>query len=55
MTVNCSLESLLEELSVLNRVHMGLEKTTRMTRSYERGRHAMLVKQLEDHRNAGDD
>lgn len=49
-----SLSSILEELSVLNRVHMGLEKTS-MTRRYERGRHAMLVKQLEDHRNAGDD
>ncbi len=50
MTCSRSLISILEEMSILNRVHMGLEKVPSMTRSYEKGRYAQLVKLLEEKR-----
>ena len=48
-----SLESVLEEMSVLNRVHMGLKtlpgESHNMTRGGERGRYAALTKLLDEH------
>lgn len=51
---NRSLEGLLEELSDLNRVHMGLAESG-MTRSYKAKRYLMLLRELEEHQREAEE